>query len=326
MNMNERLEEQFDELMADHLDGGLPQSAAQIHLDRLVSLLRDTPSLRARFVAQAEMAGLLDAHFANTSEGATVAALIERTMVSLPERPNADHTSTKIMSAIAPKPLGIAAASRSRRWLRWGLPAAAVIIVAAIFGWRYLARNGPAMASIAMLHSSGEVYILSNMTYETQRRRASTNDEPLYSIDGVELGKSGSAGITYFDGTTATFEGDGSTLWLSFLKRSRGSQGVRNRNASLGKQLAFEYNSEGGKLTIIASKQPPDAPMHIYTEDTDVEIVGTKLIVEVQKTGTLISVIEGRVKVTRLSDQKSIFLNAHEACGPALEVVPFNGD
>ena len=317
MNMNERLEEQFDELMADHLDGGLPEDAARIQLDRFVSLLRDTPSLRARFAAQAEIAGLLDAHFANTRDDA---ALIERTMVSLPEKPNiagADQTSAKVMGAISvPPPLGVASASRARRRLRWGLPAAAAIIVAAIFGWRYLARNGPAMASIAMLHSSGEVYILSNMTYETQRHRASSNDEPLYSIDAVQLGKDGSATITYFDGTSVTLDG-GATIWLSLLKSNHAGETVRKHTASLGKQLVLEHNTPG-TLKINASKQPAGAPMHIYTDDLDVEIIGTRLVVGAYtfgKTASFVGVFEGRVKVTQLSDQHSITLNANEVCG-----------
>ncbi len=95
--MDERTEAQFDELLSDYLDGELTNGA----LERFVGLLRDTPSLRARFVAQAEVAGLIGAHFANTN---SADALIERTMIALPEKPNvagADQTSAKVMAIVS---------------------------------------------------------------------------------------------------------------------------------------------------------------------------------------------------------------------------------
>jgi hypothetical protein len=307
--MDERTEAQFDALLSDYLDGALAESDAHADLDRFVSLLRDTPSLRARFVAQAEIAGLVGAHFAETQD---VAALIERTMVSLPEKPNiggADQTSAKIMAVVCH---GSAAVGRpvptpGRSWLRWGIAAAVLLLVAGIVGWRYVARNGQALVSVAMLHSTGRVLIRSSLPY--QETRTASGNEPLRSTDGVELGAGGSATLTYFDETTLMLTGDSALAWLSLRNSLAGFTAIKH-DASLGKRVLLET----GTLNVSATKQPADAPMHIYTPHADVEIVGTRFVLIVSSSTTRLDLTEGRVKLTRNSDKQSIVMNENQTC------------
>ena len=292
--------ERFDQLLENYFDGALSEA----ELDEFAGLMRETPSLRSRFVAQAEMAGLLANQFASDD----AAPIVKRTLVALPEKPGGGELSTEaIMKLIATTPQPVPTASEARliaenRWRIWTL-AAAVILVAGALAFRYIAFNPQSLVSVATLQCSGPVHIISSQSEE--ERTATGASEPLRASDGIRLGEGGQATITFWDKTTLEFRGDGAKLWLSNRQNPIGRRPAVHL-PDLGKHVVLE----SGTLSVKAAKQPANAPMLILTPDADAEIVGTQFVLTVTDQRTRLDVTEGRVKFTRASDGSSVLIDA----------------
>lgn len=294
--------ERFDQLVEDHLDGELLNS----ELREFADLMRDTPSNRARFVGQAEVAGLLANHFHTENADAVIA----RTMVSLPAKPGAqavDATTHEIMATIPSAPAAIIARplpTPHSRWRVWVL-AATLLVLAAGIAMRYIAFHPGQLAGIATLRANGDVRILSALTGD--QRPAGNGDETLQSLDGVELGANSSATISFWDQTTLHLTGVGTKLWMSNRQNSTGER-LLSRTGNLGKHLVLE----SGVLTVKAAKQPANAPMIVITPQGDAEIVGTQFVLTVTAISTKLDVTEGVVRLTRAADNASVDVSADQ--------------
>jgi hypothetical protein len=292
--------ERFDQLLEDYFDGALSDA----ELDEFAGLMRETPSLRSRFVAQAEMAGLLANQFA--SDDAT--QIVNRTLVALPDKPGGGELTTDaIMKLIADVPRPVPTPTEARlhaenHWRLWTL-AAAVILVLGALALRFIAFNSQSLASIATLHSSGSVHIISSMTGD--ERDAQGKDELLQSVDGIQLGPNGHATITFWDETTLELRGDSAKMWLSNRQNPIGRRAAVH-TPDLGKHIVLEF----GTLSVKAAKQPANAPMLVLTPHADAEVVGTQFLLAVTAQSTHLDVSEGRVKFTRATDSASVLVDA----------------
>ncbi len=293
--------ERIDQLVEDYLDGSLSES----ELRDLADLMRDTPSHRSRFVGQAEVAGLLATLF--HAEDAD--AIVARTMVSLPAKPGVaavDTTTQEIMATLPRAPQSNVEAPASRwRWKLWTL-AAATVVLAVGLAIKFIDFHPGQLAGVATLRASGDVRIVSALTGE--QRSARSAEETLQSLDGVELGANGHATISFWDQTTLELTGSGTKLWMSNRQNSTGERELA-RTANLGKHLVLE----SGVLTVVAAKQPANAPMVVITPHADAEVVGTKFVLTVTGDSTRLDVTEGIVKLTRASDSTSIEVDAGES-------------
>jgi ferric-dicitrate binding protein FerR (iron transport regulator) len=65
-----------------------------------------------------------------------------------------------------------------------------------------------------------------------------------------------------------------------------------------------------GNLAADVRPQPPGRPMILTTQDAEVKVLGTKLSISEAKHKTEIAVVQGEVRVTRLSDRESLDLHS----------------
>ena len=77
-------------------------------------------------------------------------------------------------------------------------------------------------------------------------------------------------------------------------------------------------NVERGNLIADVQPRPADRPLVICTPEANVEVLGTRLSVSCEPEKTRVAVLEGEIRITRLSDQREVQL----VPGQATEVSP----
>jgi hypothetical protein len=115
--------------------------------------------------------------------------------------------------------------------------------------------------------------------------------EGVAAEDGVETGVEASVLLTYPDGTRVTL--------------SPGTLLARVADPGRGKVLRLSK----GTLTVEAARQPADAPMILETPLAEARVLGTTLrltVVPGERGSTRLDVTEGKVRLTRLADRKSV--------------------
>lgn len=65
-----------------------------------------------------------------------------------------------------------------------------------------------------------------------------------------------------------------------------------------------------GTLTAVVSRQPAGRPFVLLTPQAELRVLGTRFTLAVTKEGTRLEVAEGRVRLTRLSDKRSVDVGA----------------
>jgi FecR protein len=104
-----------------------------------------------------------------------------------------------------------------------------------------------------------------------------------------------------------------------------------------GTELTLTTSSRGklfalglGKLEATVSRQTPFRPMIIATQQAQARVVGTRFTLLVTNNSTRLDVMEGKVRFTRLSDEKFVQVNTgHYAVAAAdyeLASLPFTGN
>lgn len=299
--------ERFEELAADYLDGGLDQAGEQ----ELAALIHDDAALRRKFLHQAELDGLLRVH--HLSEG-ELEETIQRTLISLPERPSASaarQTAEQVMARVARTPAPVALPRR--RWEFLAIVAGVLLIVSAAVYKVFFAEDPVRLTSLVGVATvekvSGQAFVL--FTALEEKRQASVG-LPLQVSHGLEV-NAGALALKYWDGTRLELHALATgRLWLSDRKRMR-AEGLNVRPGA-GKRLLLE----SGVVTADVVKQKADEPFAIVTPHAEIEVVGTRFTVMVLAGSTRVEVAEGRVKVTRLSDQTSVAVEA----GQSVTVTP----
>lgn len=121
-----------------------------------------------------------------------------------------------------------------------------------------------------------------------------------------------SRGSTIRAGDALITRGPSSRVTFVFTDRTR----VRLAGDSIADKISL--NERGGKhillkhgsLTADVSKQPAGRPFSIRTPRADVRVLGTRLSLDVKEDATRLEVEEGRVRLTRRADGRSVDVRA----------------
>jgi hypothetical protein len=130
--------------------------------------------------------------------------------------------------------------------------------------------------------------------HEEQRAVAITG-APFGDDDAVETGSKSSVDLRYLDGTRVEVRPD------SRLRRM-GSQETQNG----GKCVYLEH----GTLAAAVAHQPAGAPMRLVTPNAEATVLGTKFLLTSYPGQTQLEVTEGVVRLMRLTDGKTVSVEA----------------
>ena len=324
--------ERFDALLAGHFEGTLTASEQE----ELVSLVRFDPASRRRFVALAELDGLLWGHFAPQR---VRGELLSRTVNCLPDVQRQEQTVEDVMARIAAvgrvanspyvtlSPVGRGQgdgrvgnspyAIEKGAWrilgdTRLWVSAAAVFFLLAaalyqVFGRGLIElgrRDLAALVFVATLErQTGQVAILTE--YMDMKVPARTG-QPLSGKNGVEITGSGRAVVAYADRTTldlvSTYRR--ACLWLC----RPATHQTAAKTSPFGKRVTLE----SGILDATVSRQADDQPLTLTTPQAALLVLGTRFRLVASANFTRLDVYEGQVKLTRLADQNSVVIGARE--------------
>jgi len=155
------------------------------------------------------------------------------------------------------------------------------------------ADTKPALATVE--RAEGEVYVISD-----GRKFSTRAAEGILANQGVEsVGEKSHAVITYADGTRLELRPD--TTVRELLQKTE--------KEKAGKWIELSK----GSLMIKVPRQPEGRPLVIATPQAEATVLGTTLRIVVDPepaSRTLLEVIEGRVRLTRKSDQKAVEVTA----------------
>jgi hypothetical protein len=130
--------------------------------------------------------------------------------------------------------------------------------------------------------------------------------------DVVRTGADGSVTVTYFGESTEV--------------QARGDAVLRLTSARRGKRLELDR----GLLEASVARQSPGRPMILATRQAQVRVLGTRFILEAKTASTWLTVLEGSIELTRLSDVQSVRVGSGEwavaARGVELLKRPLEGD
>ena len=171
----------------------------------------------------------------------------------------------------------------NRKWRRLGgLALAASLLAGVMIGWWFF--NTPESHTIGSLQGvSGDVRILA----VGGEVRSAENGSLIKSGDTVRAsGERDQAVFNFADGTKITLIGDTSVT------------------LSDGGQKSVVVHQ--GNLAVLAKPQPRELPLVLATPTARIQVVGTQFLLETRRDHTDLSVIEGRVRVTRVDDNQSV--------------------
>lgn len=181
--------------------------------------------------------------------------------------------------------------SRSPRWMTKrhrfvrAVTAASIVIAAVVgsFLW-HLYRHARATLPIGRLENvAGDVRVAS----ADSQFRAITSDAEINSGDTIRTwGSESAATLVYGDGTRLVLVGDTSVTCAEEAYKS----------------VVVHH----GTLAASVQPQPRNRPMVLATPAAKVQVVGTQFLVNARANRTDLSVTEGRVRVTRVSDGQAI--------------------
>jgi hypothetical protein len=303
--------ERFDELAAGFLEGLLTQDEQ----DEFAALVRGDPAFRHRFTALAEVDGLLWGHFVST---AARAELVSRTMLCLPDARRRDQTVQHVMERIAEPP---APAQRTVErislwrvyladWRLWAAAAGILLVLAAavyqIVGRDSIQQNRQqlvALGAISLYDCKGRVSVLTDLIDMKELARP---PQALGVKSGLEIDGPGRANVRFWDQTALRLLST-QTMARAWLCGTT-SLPLLGKRDTFGKRVTLE----AGVLDANVAKQPPDEPMILSTPHAEVQVLGTRFRLTVTPNSTRLDVYEGRVKLTRRNDGKSVVVAAKE--------------
>lgn len=137
-----------------------------------------------------------------------------------------------------------------------------------------------------------------------QETAQSTVVAKLVTINGV-AGPDGDVTV----GTTIYTRGVGSSARLVFLD---GTEVVLDNDSrlSVGGDRGKDLRLLAGHVTAIVARQPPARPLRLYTEHALAEVLGTSLTLDAEDESTALSVLDGVVRLQRLSDKQAVNIHA----------------
>lgn len=179
--------------------------------------------------------------------------------------------------------------ARKRR-LFWPLTAASLLLIAGVaLTLLVKQRHDDRIAHLEA--TTGQVRVISQ-----QRAEEPAGTNKIRPGDRLETSAESTAAIRYLDGTTVLIQANSS---IAFPPHELGRD---------QKQISLEH----GRLAADVAPQPSGSPMLFTSPDAQAEVLGTKLTLTVHDHETLLNVTEGRVRLTRATDQKSVVVAAGE--------------
>jgi|GEM_PF-2456398 len=173
--------------------------------------------------------------------------------------------------------------ARKRR-LFWSLTVASLLLIGGVLLTPLVMQQHD--DRIAHLEATtGQVRVIPQQKGEES---ASTNE--IHSGDRLETSVESTAAIRYPDGTTVQIQANTS---ITFTPHETGNDQKRLR-------------LDRGQLSADVATQPSGRPIIFSSPDAQAEVLGTKLTLTVKDRETLLNVTEGRVRLTRTTDQKSV--------------------
>jgi WD40 repeat protein len=169
---------------------------------------------------------------------------------------------------------------------RWVASIAAALLVALGMSLWLRSQESTAAAVVARLeHVEGQVFVT-----KFDSRTLATAGQNLHSGQGLAVvGEESSAAVVYADGTRLELDGDATVSELS-------------GGVTTGKHVVLAE----GNLRADVAKQPLGLPMILTTPSAEVVVLGTKFDLTGRLDATYVETAEGRVRLTRTSDGRSI--------------------
>ena len=144
----------------------------------------------------------------------------------------------------------------------------------------------------------------------------------LWTGDGGQVNRNLQAGSKLFGGT---IEGMGPDAWLE-LEFKDGSQVVIAGNSilTISDLVQKELRLREGSFSANVMPQPKGKPMLVRTRSALFEVMGTRFSVDAGLSSSTLTVNEGRVRATRLSDGSTVEVTAKQRVVAALdcELIP----
>ena len=171
-------------------------------------------------------------------------------------------------------------ATSRRPWIWYGGAAAAVLVMAVI-AWSTSRAASEPVATLQQI--AGNVTVVSH----AQPSRAANLDPVILSGDTIQVRGSGSSGVVVFH--------DGSELRL-----------VGDTRVTCSEHGSKHVQLHAGSLSASVRPQPAGQPLLVTTADLKVSVLGTQFSVSAVAERTDVRVVEGNVRLTRVSDGSSV--------------------
>ncbi len=281
-------ENRFEQLMSQMLDDEMTTH----ELSEFVELLKENPSRQQELHDQLEAAEML----AQSEDSLRQSTLF---LAAVDSRVKKDPFVTRLRTAISADEANSLSQFRGNQTYKWfGL--AATIAAAFLISLFYLQpQEEPVIAKITRLEGAmqwtGDGGHVQLDLDEGQVIRGGTL-ESLAADSWVEL--------EFLDGSVVTISGQ-SVLTISEL-------------------LQKELHLRKGNLSANVKPQPTGKPLLLHTPTARLEVLGTQFNVDTESASTVLTVNEGKVRVTRLSDGKTADVPAeHQVVASASRVDDF---
>jgi hypothetical protein len=265
-------EQRFEDLLRRLLDDEL----AEDELSELVALVKSQPDRQQELQSQLEAAEMI----AQSEDDLRASSLF---LAAVESRIGEDPFVSRVRSAMKPT-------SPRTRLAGWAvaLVAVSVALIASI----YFAM------STSSLESEQEIAKITEINGSLQ-----------WTGDGGQVQRSLEVGLWLRGGTLESLATDS---WgkLEFRDGSRVTiSGQAALTISEGKQKELYLGQ--GRLSATVAPQPAGKPMLIQTPTSRLEILGTQFNVDAESSSTVVTVNEGRVRVTRLADESVVEVPAN---------------
>jgi ferric-dicitrate binding protein FerR (iron transport regulator) len=265
--IDEEAQERFLLLVLRYLDGDLDVDESR----ELNELLRRDEAQRRRFMEFCHRACLIR----EISEPERQALLRREPAAAHAARASARSRSGERAANVPPG---------RRRKLRWLVAASlALVLTTALVGWWYLGSTEQESIIGSLEQVTGDVRVFG----ARGNARTVAAGAAIHSGDTIRThGARSETVLVYADGTRLTLVGD-----TSVTCDGRDAKSV----------VAHQ-----GTLAVSARPQPEVGPLILATPMAQLQVIGTRFLVEARADQTDLSVIEGRVRVTRVSDGKAV--------------------
>jgi ferric-dicitrate binding protein FerR (iron transport regulator) len=193
-----------------------------------------------------------------------------------------EETPAQLDAAGKGRDPGHAARGRAKRLARWSWAAVAVGVVVLIAGVYLLRpRAGPEIATITEMNGALQ-----------------------WTGDGGRVVREIQAGSPLRGGTLESLSADS---WVVLTFRDGSTVTISGRSMlTISESQQQEIHLREGSVSASVAPQPASRPMLIHTPTAKLEVLGTQLNVDAERSSTTLRVNEGRVRVTRLADGRVV--------------------